>query len=77
VWGSCILALLKFVGALIDYAHDQKLIEAGKSEEIAQALADQSAGLRRAMAARAAVHNSLAVHPDGVRDDDGFQRPDK
>jgi hypothetical protein len=76
-WGSCILALLRFVGALTSYAHDRQLINEGKAEEIAAALADQSAGLRRAMVARAAVHDSLAHDPDRVRDDDGFQRPDK
>jgi hypothetical protein len=73
-WASILLALIKAVGALATYLHDNKLISAGQSIEAASALKAQHDALNKANAVREAVRADLARHPDKRLSDDGFRR---
>ena len=73
-WASILLALIKSVGALSTYLHDNKLISAGQATEAANALKAQHDAMVRANAVRESVRSDLAKHPDNVMRDDGFRR---
>lgn len=73
-WASIILGILKVVGALTTYLHENKLISAGQSIEIANVLKAQHDAMVEANKIREAVRADLAKHPDTIMRDDGFRR---
>ena len=72
-WLALILGLVKLVGAFTNWLHDKQMIDAGQSKQIAAEMEKQHGILTKAIAAREAVRDNLARHPDKLRDDDGFR----
>jgi len=74
-WLSALSALARLVLGVIEAARERQARGAGRAEAIAEAathaldLIQAARDARRAAAARDA-------HPDRLRDDDGYRRPD-
>ena len=75
-WLSIVLGLVKLTSALISYLHDNKMIDAGAAKEALNALENANAAIEKGRNARKASNADSELHPDRVRDDDGFKRPD-
>ena len=75
-WLAIALALLKVSGAIIQYLNNQKLMDAGAAKEALQSLENANAAIEKGRNARKASNDDTELHPDRVRDDDGFKRPD-
>ena len=75
-WLSIVLGLVKLTSALISYLHDNKMIDAGAAKEALNSLENANAAIEKGRNARKASNADSELHPDRVRDDDGFKRPD-
>jgi hypothetical protein len=73
---SIISAVLALARWLVGYAEQKKWMEAGAAEATLKGLQDADAAIAAANQARADVRDNIARNPDGLRDDDGFRRPD-
>ncbi len=73
---SIALAFLKLGGAIIQYMHDNKMIEAGAAIEALNSLEKANAAIEQGRKARQASVADSELHPERVHDDDGFKRPD-
>ena len=76
MWASGILALIKFVSALIAYAQQRKLISTGEAIASLEIMKAQHDALVRANTIRESVHSDLVRNPDSILQDDGFKRKD-
>ena len=75
-WLSIALSLLKLSSALIAYLHDNKMIEAGAAMEALDSLEKANAAIEKGRKARQISISKSELHPDRMRNDDGFKRPD-
>ncbi len=73
---AVISSLLTAAGKLFDYLYTRKLVDAGKTEQQVADLKAQIDEAHKALQARLAVERERQLNPGGVRDDDGFKRPD-
>lgn len=70
---SAVLAIVKF---FVEYAQQQKWIDAGTAQATLKGLQDADDATQRAAKARELVRLNNARDPSGIlRDDDGFRRP--
>ena len=73
-----ILAILRLaltiVSELTTWANNRGLIKAGEAKELARQMEITSARITKSAEAREAVRIDLTLHPDRLRDDDGFRR---
>ncbi len=75
-WLALITALVKVVGALANWMHDQKMIDAGTNAAIVKGMQDADDAISRAKKARDLVRADIARDGDSRVRDDGFRRPD-
>jgi hypothetical protein len=75
-WLSIIGTILSLTNSLIGYLRERKLIEGAVAEEMLKANNATLDAISRASKARQAVRDELNKHPERMRDDDGFRRPD-
>ena len=73
---SLIGSLLTAAGKLFDWLYTKQLVDAGKTEQQVADLKAQIDAAHKALQARLAVERERQLNPGGVRDDDGFKRPD-
>lgn len=73
---SIIGSLFTAAGKLFDWLYAKKLADAGKTAQQVEDLKGQIDAAHQALQARLAVERERALNPGGVRDDDGFKRPD-
>lgn len=74
---SIIGSLFTAAGKLFDWLYAKKLVDAGKTEQQVADLKAQIDAAHIALNARLAVERERQHNPGGVRDDDGFKRPNK
>lgn len=67
--------LFQAAGKLFDYLYAKKLVDAGKTEQQVADLKAQIDAAHKALQARLDVERERQLNPNGVRDDDGFKRP--
>lgn len=75
-WLSIALGLLKLSSALITYLHDNKMIEAGAAMEALNSLEKANAAIEKGRKTRQIYNIDVEHHPERLRHDDGFKRPD-
>lgn len=73
---SIISAVFTVAKWLIGYAEKQKWMAAGAAEAALKGLQEADDAISLANKARADVRDTLTRHPDKLREDDGFRRPD-
>ena len=69
-------SLFSAAGKMFDWLYAKKLVDAGKTEQQVADLKAQIDAAHKALQARLAVERERELNPGGVRDDDGFKRPD-
>jgi hypothetical protein len=69
-------ALFSATGKIFDWLYAKQLVDAGKTEQQVADLKEQVDAAHKALQARLAVERERQLDPGGVRDDDGFKRPD-
>ncbi len=69
-------SLFQVAGKLFDWLYARKLADAGKAAQQVEDLKGQIDAAHTALQARLAVERERELNPNGVRDDDGFRRPD-
>lgn len=69
-------SLFMAAGKLFDWLYAKQLVDAGKTEQQVADLKAQIDAAHKALQARLAVERERQLNPNGVRDDDGFKRPD-
>jgi hypothetical protein len=74
---NLISGLFLAAGKLFDWLYAQKLVDAGKTEQQVADLKAQIDEAHKALQARLAVERERQLNLSGVRDDDGFKRPNK
>ena len=75
-WLSILNAGLIAVNTLLSWMKERQLIDAGRAEVLTGHLQAALDEIGKANAARDAVRRDVERDPSGVRDDDGFKRPD-
>jgi hypothetical protein len=75
-WLAILKAVLVAAGALLGWMKQRQLLDAGRAEAIAAQLKAALDEIACANEARDRVRRDLERNPSGVRDDDGFKRPD-
>lgn len=73
---SIISAVFTVARWLIGYAEQQKWMAAGAAEAALKGLKEADAAIATANKARADMRDDLTRHPERLRDDDSFRRPD-
>ena len=73
---SIISAVFTVAKWLIGYAEKQKWMAAGAAEAALKGLQEADDAISLANKARADVRDTLTRHPDKLRDEDEFSRPD-
>lgn len=73
---SLIGSLFMAAGKLFDWLHTKQLVDVGKTAQQVIDLKGQVDAAHTALQARLAVERDRELNPNGVRDDDGFKRPD-
>ena len=73
---SLIGNLFSAASRLFDWLYAKQLVDAGKTAQQVADLKGQVDAAHKALQARLAVERERALNPGGVRDDDGFKRPD-
>lgn len=68
--------ILNIAAKLTSYLQEKQLLEAGKAEAVAQSLTQANEQINAATVARQEVRDDLVLHPERLRDDDGFKRPE-
>ena len=74
---SMLGGLFQAAGKLFDWLYARKLVDAGKTEQQLADLRAQIDDAQKALQARLVVERERQFNPGGVRDDDGFKRPNK
>ena len=73
---SLISSLFSAAGKMFDWLYAKKLIDAGRTEQQVADLKGQIDAAHKALQARLDVERERELNPSGVRDSDGFRRPD-
>ena len=73
---SLIGALFSLAGKLFDYLRERQIVDIGKTAQQVADLKGEVDAAHKALQARLDVERDNINKPDGVRDSDGFQRPD-
>jgi len=68
-------SLFQAAGKMFDWLYAKKLVDAGKTQQQVADLKAQIDAAHKALEARLAVERERELNPNGVRDDDGFKRP--
>jgi hypothetical protein len=74
---SFISSLFSAAGRLFDWLYAKQLVDAGKAAQQVIDLKGQVDAAHKALQARLAVERDRITNPSGVRDDDGFKRPNR
>lgn len=69
-------SLFMAAGKMFDWLYAKKLVDAGKTQQQVADLKAQIDAAHIALEARLDVERERQLNPNGVRDDDGFRRPD-
>ena len=69
-------SLFSAAGKMFDWLYAKDLVDAGKTQQQVADLKAQIDAAHKALEARLAVERERELNPNGVRDDDGFRRPD-
>ena len=69
-------SLFAAAGKMFDWLYAKNLVDAGKTQQQVADLKAQIDAAHKALEARLAVERERQLNPGGVRDDDGFKRPD-
>jgi len=69
-------SLFQAAGKMFDWLYAKQLVNAGKTAQQVSDLKGQIDAAHTALQARLAVERERQLNPGGVRDDDGFRRPD-
>jgi len=69
-------SLFQAAGKMFDWLYAKQLVDAGKTAQQVSDLKGQIDAAHTALQARLAVERERQLNPGGVRDDDGFRRPD-
>ena len=69
-------SLFQAAGKMFDWLYAKDLVDAGKTQQQVADLKAQIDAAHKALEARLAVERERELNPNGVRDDDGFRRPD-
>jgi hypothetical protein len=69
-------SLFQAAGKMFDWLYAKQLVNAGKTAQQVSDLKGQIDAAHTALQARLAVERERELNPSGVRDDDGFRRPD-
>lgn len=75
-WLGLVLAILAIARAILELVGQKRGADAAAAREALASLEKASARIQTAVQARAAVRDDLNRHPERLRDDDGFRRPD-
>lgn len=73
---SALASLLRVAGVVLGLFREQRARKDGAQDQAAATIEQVNHDVAKAQEARVAVEHDLAVHPDRLRDDDGFRRPD-
>lgn len=73
---ALISGLFTLAGKVFDYLHAKQMIDLGKTTQQVADLKGQIDAAHRALQIRMDVERERQLNPGGVRDDDGFKRPD-
>lgn len=73
---SLISSLFSAAGKMFDWLYAKKLVDAGRTEQQVADLKGQIDAAHKALQARLDVERERELNPSGVRDSDGFRRPD-
>lgn len=73
-WSQFFLGVVQLVVLALTWARERQLMDLGKQELIADLLRREADAISRATQARNAAAD--AIRNGGLRDDDGFRRPD-
>jgi hypothetical protein len=68
-------SLFQAAGKMFDWLYAKDLVDAGKTQQQVADLKAQIDAAHKALEARLAVERDRQLNPNGVRDDDGFKRP--
>lgn len=71
-----VLGLVQLASALAKYFERRGYLKQGEANAILEGMKKETANVEIALAARQQQRTDNALHPDRVRDDDGFKRPD-
>ena len=69
-------SLFSAAGKIFDWLYARQLVDAGKTQQQVADLRAQVDAAHKALEARLAVERDRQLNPGGVRDSDGFRRPD-
>lgn len=75
-WGAILGALAKLAELVVGIFRDRALVQSGKTAEVAAVQTETLHDVQAANDARDAVGRDIALHPERLRDDDGFKRAD-
>lgn len=75
-YAKIILALISLAGSLARFFERQGYLKDGERKAILESLQKESADVQAALKARSDARRSNELNPDGLRDNDGFKRPD-
>jgi len=73
-WVAIIAAIFKAIGAAVDYLQKKQAIDAASAEIFSRYAKGALDEIRVANEARVAVKSDVVLHPERVRDTDGFRR---
>ena len=68
-------SLFQAAGKMFDWLYAKNLVDAGKTQQQIADLKAQIDAAHIALQARLAVERERELNPNGVRNDDGFKRP--
>lgn len=74
-WAGLFLGFAQLLVLALTWARERQLMDAGRSEAIADLLRKEADAIRKANAARAAA-DAINADPSRLRESDGFRRPD-
>lgn len=74
IWAKALQLLLAFAATLLGYMRERQLIEAGRADAVAKALADADSEIQEAKNARERVRADLKRDPSKLRESDEFSR---
>lgn len=73
-WLAVILAVFKALSAAVGYLQDKQALDAATAEIMLRHLQGAQDEIKAANDARAAVKSDAVLHPERLRDTDGFRR---
>lgn len=75
-YAKIVLALVSLAGSLARFFERQGYLKQGEANAILEGLQKETKDVEIALKARADARRDHELDPGGVRDDDGFKRPD-